>query len=367
MTAHELRVDRRLHLAEEPGSGHNRWHPDIPTVLSVDDGDEVVFETRDALDGQIDEASTDVDAGKADLDVVHPLTGPVHVRGSEPGDLLEVELVEMTTDDFGFTMITPGFGFLRDEVDAPYIARWRIEGGFATSADLPGVKIGGGPFMGVIGVAPAMELVRRATRREEPLAASHPVVALPSPQGAVPAGGPEATEGLRTLPPRENGGNIDIRHLTVGSKVLLPVWVPGANLSVGDGHFAQGDGEVCGQAIEVGGRLLVRLRLRKGEAAARGIGTMCFEGVAPGGREGAYFATTGLCVRRDGTNAMEDLTVAARNAVDAMIAHLMGSYGFSRPQAHVICSVAVDLKVTQAVDVPNVSVAAFLPLGIFST
>jgi len=148
------------------------------------------------------------------------------------------------------------------------------------------------------------------------------------------------------------------------------VWVDGALFSAGDAHFAQGDGETCGTAIEMAATLRVRLDLRKGQAAERGIRTLCYERDDAAPTEFSaprrYYATTGICVTGDGRNEFEDLTLSARNALAAMIDHLGHEYGYNRQQAYAICSVAVDLKISQAVDVPNVIVSAFLPLDIFS-
>ena len=136
----------------------NRWHEAIPPVVTAQPGDRVVLETRDALDGQFTPTSTTDDVTRADLMPVHPLTGPVFVEGAEPGDLLEVRIEEIRPEPFGFTTQIAGFGFLRDVFTAPHIVRWQIADGWATSDDLPGVKIPGAPFMGVIGVAPSSEL-----------------------------------------------------------------------------------------------------------------------------------------------------------------------------------------------------------------
>jgi formamidase len=220
-----------------------------------------------------------------------------------------------------------------------------------------------------MGVAPSRDLLETAAAREAALAARNPddPVLLPDPAGAVPAEEPIAGEGLRTVPPREHGGNIDIKQITAGARLLLPVFVDGALFSAGDAHFAQGDGESCGTAIEMSGTLRVRLDVRKGEAAERGITTLCYEraGAAGPPPSDRWFATTGMCITGDGTNYFEDLTLSARNALRAMIGHLTHEYGFTRQQAYTICSVAVDLRISQAVDVPNVIVSAFLPLDIF--
>ncbi|HUZ39031.1 MAG TPA: acetamidase/formamidase family protein [Streptosporangiaceae bacterium] len=365
MAIHEIRIDPARPLAGQPGTGHNRWHPGIPPLIRVEPGDEVVIPTRDAVDGQITPASVATDVPGVDISVVHPLTGPVFVAGAEPGDLLEVDILEVSTASFGYTLQSPGFGFLRADFGEPFLARWLIEDGFAVSPDVPRIRIPGHPFMGTMGVAPSRELLTRITARERDLAAAGGMVDLPEPRGAVPASPPVTTEGLRTIPPRENAGNVDIKQLTAGTRLLIPVWVPGALFSAGDAHFAQGDGEACGQAIEVRGTLRARFGIRRGEAAAQGIEAPRFERTAPSPAPGPYFATTGTCVRADGGNGFEDLTMAARNALSAMIGHLVTEFGYTRQQAYVICSVAVDLKASQVVDLPNVLVSAFLPLGIF--
>ena len=188
---------------------------------------------------------------QCDLNLVHPLTGPVFVAGAAPGDLLEVEIRDMKPAAFAYTVQVPGFGFLRDAFPDPYIAKWTIKDGFAESAELPGVRIPDGSFVGVIGVAPSKELRETARRREADLAGRGGMALPPEPQGAVPGAEPIASEALRTIPPRENGGNMDIKQLSKGARLLLPVLVDGALFSVGDAHFAQGDGEACGTAIEM--------------------------------------------------------------------------------------------------------------------
>src|SRR5262249_42299375 len=159
MATHTISIDRSKRLSEEPRTGHNRWHPDIPPVLRVDPGDTVVMETRDALDGVITPGTTVDDLHRVDLNLVlslvHPLTGPVLINGEEPGDLLEVQIVDITPQPFGFTTIVPGFGFLRDHFPTPFLVKWSIDGASAVSPDLPGVRIPAGAFMGVMGVAPS--------------------------------------------------------------------------------------------------------------------------------------------------------------------------------------------------------------------
>jgi formamidase len=367
---HHIRIDRNKPLRDEPHTGHNRWHPDIPAVLSVNPDDTVVLETRDALDGAVTPAMTSADLHRVDLDLVHPLTGPVFINGAEPGDLLEVHILDIAPQPFGFTTIVPGFGFLRDFFPTPFLVKWTIDGGFAVSPDLPGVRIPGGPFMGVMGVAPSHTLRSRLAAREDELLRRGGAVLPPSAKGAVPAAEPIASEALRTIPPRETGGNFDIKQLTAGTTLLLPVYVQGALFSSGDSHFAQGDGESCGTAVEMGATLTIRFGLRKGMAAQRQIQRPQYERndyfadprfAVPR----RFFATTGMPITRDGRNESENVTLAAQDALLNMIDHLMMERGYSREQAYVLTSVAVDLRISELVDVPNVVVSAFLPLDVF--
>jgi formamidase len=369
---HHIRIDRSKPLRDEPHTGHNRWHPDIPQVLRVEPGDTVVLETRDALDGAVTPAMSAADLQRVDLDLVHPLTGPVFINGAEPGDVLEVHILDIAPQPFGFTTILPGFGFLRDFFPTPFLVKWTIDGGVAVSPDLPDVRIPGGPFMGVMGVAPSRDLRARFAAREDELLRRGGAVLPPSPQGAVPAGEPIASEALRTIPPRETGGNFDIKQLTAGTTLLLPVYVPGALFSAGDSHFAQGDGESCGTAVEMAATLTVRFGLRKGVAAQRGIQRPQYERddffIDPRfAVPRRFFATTGMPITRDGRNESENVTLAAQDALSNMIEHLVAERRYSREQAYVLTSVAVDLRISELVDVPNVVVSAFLPLDIFTT
>ncbi|HEU4729166.1 MAG TPA: acetamidase/formamidase family protein [Kofleriaceae bacterium] len=370
MKTHAIKIDRSKTLRDEPGSGHNRWHEDIPPILKIEPGDQVVMETRDAFDGQITSSSGAEDVRRADLGPVHPLTGPVYVEGAEPGDLLEVRIQSIQPERVGYTVQAPGFGFLRDVFPEPHIVQWEIHGGFAESKDLPGIRVPGAPFMGVMGLAPSREL-RESTRAREAALAERGGVALPPDAGgAVPEAAEIAQHGLRTIPPRETAGNLDIKQLTAGTTLLIPVFTKGALFSVGDAHFAQGDGEACGTAIEMAATFAAELSLRKGAARERNIRSVQYfrdaGGAMPGRSRERFYATTGMCVRGDGRNESEDATLAARNALLAMIDHLVAERGYDRQQAYAICSVAVDLAISELVDVPNVLVSAFLPLDIFT-
>ena len=186
----------------------------------------------------------------------------------------------------------------------------------------------------------------------------------PDARSAIPATEPIASQGLRTIPPRETGGNLDVKQLVKGTSVFLPVWTPGALLSIGDAHFAQGDGEVCGSAIEMAATFHLRFNLHKEPAKTRGIRGVQFAGVHPARPARPYYATTGLSMRSEEIQESEDATLAARNALLAMLDYLQ-QRGFSRQQAYAISSVAVDLRLSEVVDVPNFVVTAFIPLDIF--
>ena len=358
-------INRSQQLKDDPGTGHNRWHPDIDPILEAAPGEEVVLETRDASDGQTRPGVLNPKPGKG----IHPLTGPVFVQGAEPGDLLEIEYLDIIPESYGWTRARPDAGFVRGVIDTPILVNWELKDGWATAPEIPGVYIPAGPFMGTAGLAPSHSQVREWTRRETDLVERGGAAQLPDPQDAVPSSEPIASEGLRTAPPRENGGNFDIKQLTKGSKLLVPVTVRGGLYSAGDAHFAQGDAECCLTAIEMGATVAVRFQVLKGEAERHNISFPRFThpGMFAAGEWAApqnFIATMGMPITEEGTQENGDLNLAARNALIQMI-DLLRDRGFTKEQAYVICSVAVDLKISNAVDMPNVTVSAFLPEAIF--
>jgi len=296
---------------------HYAWDNSLAPLLEIDPGDTVVFATRDSSDGRNAPPATIADVLKKPPPVGHPLTGPVLVRGAEPGDTLVVEVIALETGPWGYTSFFPGRGLLPDDFAEPYLHHWDL-----TQDPTPyrrGVRIPKEPFLGVMGVAPA-----------EP--GSH-----------------------STLPPRRNAGNIDVKQLTVGATLYLPVLVPGALFSCGDGHAAQGDGEVCITAIECEMTATLRFGLQK----RRTLAEFQFETpgpLAPRTNTAGYYATTG-----HGPDLME----ASRQAIRHMIGHLCDRHGFTREEAYILCSVAVDLRISEIVDAPNWIVSAFLPRSIF--
>lgn len=374
------------HCADDPNC-FNRYHPAIEPVARAKPGDVVIVETRDAFDSNLNLESAPEDVTALDLNLVHPMTGPVFVEGAARGDVLAVTLMDIEPDQYGYTVIVPGFGFLRDRFPDPYIVNWKLDRLAATSDQMPNVRVPIAAFMGSVGVLAGEEETDLYLKREAELGAAGGAALPPQPVGALPAGicGPEGSDKdrcLRTIPPRENGGNMDVKQMQVGTTLLLPCFVEGCGFFIGDVHFAQGDGEVSGTAIEMGAKVTVRLDVRKGAGAE--IKVPQFEGdaqlkaIAPS----KFYATIGLPLKQAGevpiyvtyidgekigplTNLSEDLTLAARNALIEMIDYIVREHGLTPEQAYVLASVAVDLRVSQVVDVPNFIVSAFLPLDVF--
>ncbi len=365
----------------------NRYHPAIPAAASAAPGDMIVFHTRDALDSDLTLDSNADDLAAVDLNLVHPMTGPVHIEGAERGDVLAVTLVDIEPDQYGYTVIVPGFGFLRDIYTEPYLVNWRLSRSHAVSEQMPGVKIPYEAFMGSVGVLPGEAEVETWIARESALGAAGGIALPPEPTGALPSSvcGPEGSHKdkcLRTIPPRENGGNMDVQQMQVGTTLLLPCFVDGCGLFVGDVHYAQGDGEVSGTAIEMGAIVTVTTEIRKGQ------GSVIKGPEVEGGSQikamepSKFYQTIGLPLKASGEvpaphsyldsekiknleNLSEDLTLAARDALIKMIDYIQRKHGLNREQAYILASVAVDLRVGQVVDVPNYVVTAVLNEGVF--
>ena len=380
--------DSSVSCAEDPAC-INRLHPDIPMVAKADPGERIVFLGRDAFDLSLDpdEFSSAKNIPREGVGIVHALTGPVFINGAKAGDVLAVTIEALIPADVGWTQAGP-FGFAGDQfgTEQRFIV-WRINDDYAVSDALPGVRIPNASFPGVVTTLPGKKLLADVLARETQLLESGGAVMNPDPDEAEPAAlcGPEGTkasECLRTIPPREHGGNMDIRYVTTGTTVYLPCFIDGCGLAVGDFHYAQGDGEVAGTAIEMGGRMTVTARIVEDPPdLSRGPH---YEGPAsvlriPSER---FYAVTGFPLKGKGSvpadlayldspkveglsNLSSDINLAARNALAAMIDYITSEYGYDRTQAYMIASIAVDMRIGQLVDVPNVGVTAVLPLDIF--
>jgi formamidase len=363
-------VDWNRPLRDQPHIGHNRWHPGIRPIARVKPGELISIGTLDSTDAQVQRHHTHSDIASCDFNRVHPLTGPFYIEGAEPGDLLEVEVIDIVPQPYGYTLQFPGFGYLREDFDQPYVLHWDIKDRFATCPDLPRIRIPAMTHMGVMGVAPSIDLLKDIRAREQELFDRGGNVRLPDPHSAIPSDPLIAKDGIRTISPHECGGNLDIKHLTKGGTLRIPVYVEGALFSAGDAHYCQGDGEVCGTPIETGATMVARFGLLKQKARLQGIRDVQFfrndyyappEFAAPR----RFFATTGLSHNPQGTSQAEDLNIAARNALRNMVQYLVAEHGLTRQQAYAICSICVDLKISQVVDAPNFLVSAVLPLDIF--
>ncbi len=297
---------------------HLAWDPAIPPVASVGSGDVVEFDCLDASNGQITAEATTATLDELVFDQVDQVTGPVEVAGAEPGDTLQVDLLEFAPADWGWTASIPGFGLLADDFPDGHLKITRLEAGADRAEFWPGIRVPLAPFCGEVGVAPET--------------------------------GPRST-----IPPDSFGGNMDTRHLIAGSTLFLPIFHAGARFSIGDGHATQGDGEVSGTAIETPMRALVRLTVRK-DLHVTAPEFLAAPDPHAELRNGARYATDGIG---------PDLMTAARDALRRMIEWMGREHGLDAMQAYLLSSVIVDLRISEIVDVPNFVVTAHCPLGIF--
>lgn len=303
----------------DPKKIHFKWNNALEPAITVDPGDVVHCWTQEVTNGQITPGCSSDLLTEIDFDQLYPLAGPVYVNGAEPGDALEIEILSLDPDDWGWNGILPDLGLLSEDFTEPYIKHWDLSDGETTRLR-DDIVIPLQPFCGTMGVAPA-----------EP--GEHFV-----------------------LPPGDFGGNMDIRHLNEGSTLLLPVQVEGALFSAGDCHAVQGDGEVCVTGIECPMSFSLRFNLRKG---ANLLSPQFFAKRNPlsaHDTEAGYFATTGV-----GPDLMEN----TKNAVRRMINWLRNEHGLSPEDAYCLCSVVGDLKISEVVDEPNWIVSFYMPLSIF--
>ncbi|MFO7961737.1 MAG: acetamidase/formamidase family protein [Nitriliruptoraceae bacterium] len=297
---------------------HLGWDAAFPPVAELTPGDSIEVALQDAFGGQLDGDAGPDDVAALDLDQANPLTGPIAVAGARPGDTLAITFEDIEVGALAWTALIPGFGLLADEFPEPHVVVSSIAAGevaFGALARLP-VR----PFLGTIGLAPA-------------------------------------TPGLHSvIPPRRVGGNMDCRDVRTGATLLLPVEVEGGLLSAGDPHGAQGDGEVCGTAVETAARARLRVDLRSGPAIDQPQLELPPEPAAER-REGAH--------RRLTMGVGPDLLTGARDATRAMI-ELLGRHGLAPADAYALCSVAGHLRLLEVVDAPNWVVGMELDLDVLA-
>jgi formamidase len=383
-----FKVDLTKPMSKQELPGHNRWHPDIPAVVSVKPGDVFRIECKDWTDGQIKRTPDPSDIEDVKLTVVHVLSGPVEVQGAEPGDILVVDLLDvgaLPNDEWGFTGIfdrNNGGGFLTDHYPKAAKAVWDLQGIYASTKQIPGVRFAGIPHPGLIGCAPSKELLAKWNTREKALVAKGgppwkpqipPLAALPNPENAVlgTLKGADfdrvSAEGARTVPPREHGGNCDIKNLSKGSRIYFPVYVPGGKLSMGDIHFSQGDGEIsfCG-AIEMSGYLDLHVDIIKGGMTKYAMTNPIFKPGPVEPRYSEYLVFEGISVDEwSGEQYYLDAHVAYRRACLNAIEYLK-KFGFTGEQAYLLLSCApVEGRLSGVVDIPNACATLALPTAIF--
>jgi acetamidase/formamidase len=303
----------------DPSKIHFKWNNQQPPALHIQPGDVVHCWAQEVSNQAITRTSTAADLAADTFNFYYPLAGPIYVEGAEPGDALEVEPLVLKPDDWGWNGIPPRIGLLTEDFPGPYLRHWDLSNGRTTEFK-PGIVIPLEPFIGTMGVAPA-----------------------------------EPGE-FRVTPPGNFGGNMDIRHLLVGSRLLLPVMVKGGLFSAGDCHAVQGDGEIC-VAIETPMWFSLRFRLIKNaRLPAPQFYTRKRGPLSDHDTDAGYFVTTGV-----GPDLMED----TKNAVRAMVDWLVKTHKLSPEDAYLLCCTVVDLRMSEVVNRPNWIVSAYMPLSIF--
>lgn len=302
-----------------------KWNRDVKPILTVDSGAEISFDLLDGGNNQITDKSTIEDVINFDIEKADPIFGPIYVNGSQPGDVLKVEFLDLQCASYGWTAIMKSFGVIPEDFPEPYLKIFdlspeQVAKGYTVLKE--GVHIPIRPFLGVVGVAPG-----------------------------------EAGE-FDTIPPLDTGGNIDCRYITQGSTLYLPVKVDGALFSCGDGHAAQGDGEVCGSAIETPMKATVRLTLEKNKSWLKSPHYLTNPETLKQAevlRKGEYG-----CLGID-----KDLFEASRKACKQAVEWLIQTKNLTKEEAYVLISLVGDLKIVEAVDMPNHAVAMSIPLSVF--
>ncbi len=295
---------------------HHGWNNANVPALRIKPGETIEFHTVDSSGGQLHAKSTVADLQKLDFGKVNPVTGPVYIDGAEPGDALKVTLLEFGPSGWGWTANIPGFGLLADQFQEPALHIWTYDArSLAPALFGPGGKVPLKPFCGTIGLAPAE-------------AGQHSVV-----------------------PPRRMGGNLDIRDLASGTELYLPVEVAGALFSVGDTHAAQGDGEICGTAIESPMTIAAKFELVKNA-------NLLFPRFTTPGPVTRHLDGKGYEVT---TGVGPDLMEGAKVAVSGMVDLLSKRYNMNAVDAYMLCSVCGDLRISEIVDMPNWVVSFYFP------
>ena len=385
-------LDSSKKFTDQKHVGHNRWHPDIPANVSVKPGAVFRVDCREWFDGAIHNDDSADDILNAPLAGVHVLSGPIAVEGAKPGDLLVVDILDvgpiqqedsgpLAGQGWGYTGVFAtrnGGGFLTEQFPDAYKVIWDFRGQTATSRHVPSVSFTGIIHPGLMGTAPSHDLLRKWNQREGALIETNPrrvppLALSPNPDSAIlgTLRGADfdrvSREAARTAPPRENGGNQDIKNFTKGTRVFYPVFVPGANLSMGDLHFSQGDGEItfCG-AIEMGGFMDLHVDLIRGGMDTYGVHENAI--FMPGNVDpqfSQWLAFSGTSVTLEGKQHYLDSHLSYQRACLHAIDYLT-KFGYSRIQAYMILGAApIEGRLSGVVDIPNSCSTVYIPTGIF--
>ena len=292
------------------------WDNSVTPRLEINPGDTVVFDCPEPC-GQVTPEWDDQKLANINFDPIHALVGSVYVKGAKAGDALEVEILDFKHKGWAWSGHLQHFGLLADDFDFAYIHHWKLEGEKCRFG-VNGIVLPFEPFCGCMGVAP-----------QEP-------------------------GRITTIAPGNFGGNVDIRDLRVGTIAWFPVFVDGALFACGDCHSGQGNGELCGTGIESPMTVTLKFNVSKDIS----VKELQFETTSPLAKSdsGGYHVTTA-----NGPDLMEN----SKNAARYMIDWVVKTYGITRSQAYVLCSVAADLKISEIVDAPNFIVSAYMPLSIF--
>lgn len=384
MTKTVISVDLTQPPEKQPTPLHNRWHPEIPAVVQVKPGEVFRVECIDWTGGQIKDNDSADDVRDIDLSRVHYLSGPIAVEGAEAGDLLVVDILDLgclPNAEWGFTGIFAkenGGGFLTEHFPNAHKAIWNFEGVYASSRHIPRVRFAGLIHPGLIGCAPSAELLATWNKREGELFDTDPhrvppLACMPTEQGALLGKVKKsdfsriANEAARTVPPREHGGNCDIKNLSRGSRIYFPVYVKDALLSLGDLHFSQGDGEIafCGAIEMAGGWVQLHVNLIKGGVKKYHVHNPIF---CPGPVNPLYsefLIFEGISVDEQGKQHYLDAHVAYRQACLNAIEYLK-NFGYTGEQAYLLLSCApCEGRISGIVDIPNACCTLALPTQIF--
>jgi len=292
---------------------HSRWNAALPPRLTIHSGDVVHFECQDSSGAQVHRGMTIEEFQGIDRGMIHALTGPVAITGARPGDVLQIDVLDVRHKGWGWSSVIPGLGFLKQRFTEPFLFHWELEPMISHSLEPAIVPLR--PFCGIMGVAPAE-------------------------QGEV-----------RTRPPGIFGGNMDVRELAAGATLYLPVLQPGALFSCGDAHAAQGDGEVCINGIECPADVTLRFRLHKQQALA---GPLVESSAAPDEHGAAWVVI----------ESSTDALAAAHVATNRMVDLLASRWGFDPVHAYLLCSVAMNLRISQVVNDPIITVSASIAKSI---